>query len=1170
MGHWSKVMGHWSSVIGHWSLVAGHWSLVTGHRSLINGSLANRSIATRYSLLLLLYLAGCASPDLPGPGSDAYRETVTAFYKSVASVQSGEGVGAETNLRRAADLAPAEPAVWYNQALLALRANEFGEGRRLLDQARTLAPENSQIVLLLGIMESNEANADSALARFREAIALDPDNLKARFALAQEIGRLGDPTLAPEAAAQLDALLERRPTNQAVLVDRLRMAVAAGETAQAQGLIARLYSLSGDWSADEREPLVNLREAVTRGDLAAARVQGGFLRNLLLGTYRYRQDLGAVQTPLEEIGELMTSFVRLPAPSAAPAPADTLLAYRPEPLPHEGRVRWAGVFSGTGDGLEVIHIEGTELIVGDRRLDAGPAIAGEGPLGVAALDLDYNFRNDLAVAGAGGLVVFAQDSLGAFASIPVPESGTGYTNVWAADVDSEGDIDLILAKAGAPVEVLRNNGNGTFSSLAAFSEVLDARDFAWADFDGDGDPDAAFADGSGTLHIFANQRLGQFIHQTPGSSQPVAAIAAADLDANAVMEVVSWDAAGTLVSWSLDEEASTWAGTTLSTASILSTGQGRLFAADLDNNGALDVVASAGFETRVWLANAPGDLSLLPASIDGAAMGAADLTGDGLLDLLAVSEAGAPRRATARGTKGYHWQILRPRAGQAQGDQRINAFTIGGEVELRAGLLFQKAPITSPIVHLGLGAHTRSDVIRIIWPNGDVQSEFDLEGDDSIFTPQRLKGSCPWLFTFDGQEMRFVTDFIWRSPLGLRINAQQTAGVVTTEDWVKIPGEALAPRDGIYDVRITAELWETHYFDHISLLVVDHPADTEVFVDERFAVPAPAMEVHTMDPPRPVARVGNDRGEDVTDLIRTRDGRHIAFFGPGRYQGITREHTIEIDLGDDFPVDRPASLVAFGWVRPTDSSINVAISQGDVRPRSLSLEVPDDQGGWRTVRENLGFPAGKTKTVLVDLTGLVTPDLPKTIRLRTNLEIYWDEIRWATHRSGDDTQTRRLDPVVADLRYRGFSALQMPDRASPETPVYDNLESTGPRWRDLDGYYTRFGDVRELLAGIDDRYVIMNAGDEMRFAFPEQPAPPAGWKRDFVLIGDGWVKDGDYNTVFGKTVLPLPSHTDASYDRPPTRLVDDPVYLRFPGDWQAYHTRYVGMERFREALAVGQ
>jgi hypothetical protein len=71
--------------------------------------------------------------------------------------------------------------------------------------------------------------------------------------------------------------------------------------------------------------------------------------------------------------------------------------------------------------------------------------------------------------------------------------------------------------------------------------------------------------------------------------------------------------------------------------------------------------------------------------------------------------------------------------------------------------------------------------------------------------------------------MRFVTDLLWRSPLGLRINAQATAGVLMTEDWVKVRGDQLKPRDGAYDLRVTAELWETHFFDLMSLMVVDHP-----------------------------------------------------------------------------------------------------------------------------------------------------------------------------------------------------------------------------------------------------------------------------------------------------------------------------------------------------------
>ena len=62
-----------------------------------------------------------------------------------------------------------------------------------------------------------------------------------------------------------------------------------------------------------------------------------------------------------------------------------------------------------------------------------------------------------------------------------------------------------------------------------------------------------------------------------------------------------------------------------------------------------------------------------------------------------------------------------------------------------------------------------------------------------------------------------------------------------------------------------------------------------------------------------------------------------------------------------------------------------------------------------------------------------------------------------------------------------------------------------------------------------------------------------------MLIGDGWVKDGDYNTSFSKTVLPLPSHDQRDYDGviAGLELEDDPVYRRHPHDWQTYHTRFV-------------
>ena len=108
--------------------------------------------------------------------------------------------------------------------------------------------------------------------------------------------------------------------------------------------------------------------------------------------------------------------------------------------------------------------------------------------------------------------------------------------------------------------------------------------------------------------------------------------------------------------------------------------------------------------------------------------------------------------------------------------------------------------------------------------------------------------------------------------------------------------------------------------------------------------------------------------------------------------------------------------------------------------------------------------------------------------------------------------------------------------------------------------------MRELLEKIDDRYVIMNAGDEIALTFRAPADPPPGWKRDFIWVSDGWEKDGDFNTRFSKTVLPLPYHGMTDYETPPGRLEDDPVYQKHPDDWKKYHTRYVTPYVFERGL----
>ena len=1117
---------------------------------------------------------------LPAPGSDTYEQTTRAFYHGLAALEVGLLDDARQQFTSATELVPKEPASWANLGLTQMRLGELDAAAAPIERALSLSPDNSDLVLLAARMETARGRLDEGIARLRRAVTLDTRGLRTRFALAEELSRLNNASADKEAQTLLDELAMRAPANIAIQLERARLAAKLRDPQRLRESVDATARDAASWPEQARTQLAVVQKVAADGNFDEAPRATTILRNVLAPVPAFSESLTAVRTPAELIAEPFDRFLVLASPPATPSVPDPSLTFSAEPI---------GAASNEVASVALafpLNVEGMPALVAAdggsvRRIDGS---AGTWPLplrrvpenpppvrdSIAPLDWNHDFRTDVALCGPGGVFLLLQGEDGTFTDVTARASTGTFPSydcvgAWPADIEMDGDLDLVVGvRAGAPV-VLRNNGDGTWHARQPFAGTFSARAFAWADLDRDADPDAVFIDDAGELHIYRNRQAGLFsrIDGLAGPSK-VIAVTVADADADGAMDVMTLDASGAIKKtsrlgerWTVSDVA---AGTTGPAA-----GNARLSTADLDNNGSLDLIVSGSDETRILLGTPEHRFEPLGASLKGDVFSVLDLNGDGMLDFVGVS-GGRATRWLGKGTAGYHWKVIRPRAQQNAGDQRINAFGVGGDIQVRSGLLVQTQVLTGSPLHFGLGTHTGIDVARIVWPNGVAQAEFRGGVDDAIVAEQRLKGSCPWVFAWDGKRMGFVTDFLWRSPLGLRINAQDTAGVTQTEDWVKIAGDQLVPRDGFYDIRITAELWETHFFDHVSLLVVDHPAETDVVVDERFS-PAqpPSLAVNVMSAATPVARAWDEHGRDVTDLVTKRDGRYLATFERGAYQGIANDHFVEFEVGD-VRLKADTTLIASGWIYPTDSSINVAIGQGSrVAPSGLSLEARV-AGRWVVVNPDLGVPAGKNKTMLVGL-GRV-PAGADRLRLRTNLEIYWDLLA-VSERSSATVATRRVQPSAAELAFRGYSQTVSPRGEAPETPIYERVANTTQRWRDLVGYYTRFGSVNALLAAVDDRYVIMNAGDELRLRFEELAPPPAGWRRDFVLIGDGWEKDGDYNTGYSQTVLPLPSHSRPDYGTGVSSLAlsDDPVYQRHREDWEQYHTRFVTPEAFVKGLA---
>src|SRR5262249_62420798 len=113
------------------------------------------------------------------------------------------------------------------------------------------------------------------------------------------------------------------------------------------------------------------------------------------------------------------------------------------------------------------------------------------------------------------------------------------------------------------------------------------------------------------------------------------------------------------------------------------------------------------------------------------------------------------------------------------------------------------------------------------------------------------------------------------------------------------------------------------------------------------------------------------------------------------------------------------------------------------------LEVPDGRGGWRTGIPSMGYPAGKTKTVPVDLSRILDRRDPR-VRIRTNLEISWDRIVYTVDEDRALLRETAAPLVSADLFFRGFSRMTKETDGGPQVFVPDDAEAA-PRGADMAG-----------------------------------------------------------------------------------------------------------------------
>ncbi len=445
------------------------------------------------------------------------------------------------------------------------------------------------------------------------------------------------------------------------------------------------------------------------------------------------------------------------------------------------------------------------------------------------------------------------------------------------------------------------------------------------------------------------------------------------------------------------------------------------------------------------------------------------------------------------------------------------------------------------------------DVVRITWPNGLIQNETNQATNKTYNyeEAQRLSGSCPMIWTFNGHEFEFITDVLGVAPLGAS-DGEGSYFPVDHDEWVTIPARALQRAGDRYEVRISEELSEVSYLDQVELYTLDHPADKEIFTNEKFKGP-PYPEFRLYEASRRVYPHGahDDQGRDVLSRLLKRDRKYPDQFKRTEL-GVAELHTLDLDFSGA-AASGDAVLLANGWVDWPDGSTFRAASQekkgGLVMPY---LQMRDASGKWVTVNEDMGMPAGKPKTIAVPL-HFISPS--RQVRIVTSLCVYWDEIFLSETARPAEAHQQRLPLASADLHFRGFSESVIdPLRQQPDTFLYNSVDTLS-YWNPTPGMYTRYGDVRELAESVDDRLIIMGSGDELRLLFDASALapPPAGWTRDYLLKVDGWAKDRDANTAFSQSVEPLPFHAMSRYPyQASEHFPDDEEHRRYRRE---YNTR---------------
>jgi cytochrome c-type biogenesis protein CcmH/NrfG len=1124
-------------------------------------------------MILIVGLMLLAAPPQPKPADNtaeaARLNNLGCAYMNQQLFEKGLNA-----FQQASKMDPKFATARLNQAVALLNLQRVDEAKKLLLEVTQSDPKNAHAWYNLGLLNKNSGEPQAAVDAFKNVTQIDANDPDAWYMLGTVYVQMKQFS---EAIDAFQHALKLNPLH------------ASGEFG-----LSRAYQQSGDIE-HAREHLKRF-QYITHNKLGATMSlaygeQGQYSR-----AEESPSTVEHVPTPIKVTFVDATAQAGLTAKMARSESKDLATFLGPGACfldyDSDGKIDFFLADDGKEGGISLFHN------LGNGKFEDVTRKAGLDPtlhaIGCAAGDYDNDGATDLALSTTSGVLLLHNEKNATFKDVTEAagiKKDVANVAVTFIDYDHDGDLDLYITRtlkdAPAPASgqavqfpsglsfpgnaLWRNNGNGTFTDVTNDTAVYADPSISavGTDYNNDRAVDLVVTDLKGPV-IFENPREGKFPPRTPWSSDvpdPKVGIAVLDFNHDGWMDIAFTHTVAPGVTLLRNNTGKTFEPVTLP-----ATNWARAWgvaALDYDNDGWIDLAAvgetkEGKGEIRLFRNLGPDGFKDVTADVgldkitlkNPRALITGDYDGDGATDLLITQNRGPAVLLRNEGGNKNHWLRL------ALKGLADNKSAIGTKVEVFAGANRQKWEIAGSSGYLGqnsteiiagLGQATQADVVRMLWPTGVLQDEIEVAGNrqQDYVEIDRRGSSCPTLFVWDGKHYELVGDMLGAGVVGHWVGPNER-NIARPVEYIKLNRNSVRERDGKLSFRFMEPLEEAVYLDRVGLLAVDHPAGIDVYPNEYFASnpPFPPFKVVFSRDAKPPAGAWDDHGHNVLpDLLAH---KYFGDFELLPFAGFAKLHSLELDLGSAYQ-GGALWLLMHGEIEYFTATSMYAADQAKLQPVSPYVEAQDANGRWKRVMDDLGFPAGGARTMTADLTGKL-PEGTRRIRIWTNLQIYWDNILISRTPQKQDARLTSVPLARADLRFHGF-----PLKIENQPPgnvkyIYEKVSATGPYTRPA-GAYTRFGDVRPLLAAVDDRLAVFGSGDEVALDFDPAmlPALREGWVRDYFFFANGYEKDMDFYAYEGNSVDPLPFRNMGTYPYPGRSFPLDDEHLRYLLEFNTRH-----------------